>query len=787
MAADETLRYIKFDYQAHKEALLKRVRSRWPILWNDFLFNGNASFGVVLVDLISWSTATMAFLVNRTAGENFISTMTLRESAQRIGSLVGYKLHGPAPATVQCQATLVAQATSDVTILANTLIRTNTSTVFEVEKDFVISAGNMTPITAVATLSINEVGPLVISTNVTAQNGSAFVDLIDSTINISDTVEEFQSIKFITPAHDQVYTVTAISSADSSGVNNRLVIDPVFNDGTKNASVQIAECDIFDSRITLIQGQTITEKFIAPSTSAPSFSVKLAQAPIIDNSVGVEVNGISWAAVDNLFTSGAADAVFSVRMLTSGTTVVQFGDNIFGAAIPLEAVIIVTYRIGGGVEGNISRNTINTSISGFVSGFSNPVTILIKNETSDGQGGLDPETVEEARANIPFFTRTNDRAVTLDDYQTMAGRFSDPQHGSVAYARATAPTNNSLLEGNIVIIYAWTRGSGSSLVPLSAPLKQALKEGLQKKAIGTDFVVIADGTEQPAKISLRFKTLQGFDLDETKSFVEKTLSDQITPLRPGSTIVYSDLVSLIDATFGVDNVTMATPVTDLVPSNPTELFTVPREDFVYVVDRLFSSSQVSVEDGSTISIYTAQLPVAPLSTWSVRLFMGTFELTVIPDSEPGYARLLRTGVLSSSNLIKSRINLLTGKVTLAIKGVQGILSMRLIPVQGYDRERSINVYAGYSGVLTQAKRREIRAALRSWSDQLRIGGTLYAKEISGVTASKANVTDVIKAVAGVSGVSRVALETPSSTDAKVTPAENELLHLSQVTLNNFTD
>lgn len=785
--ADETLRYIKFDYQAHKDALLQRVRSRWPILWNDFLFNGQASFGTVLVDLISWSTSTVAFLVNRTAGENFISTMTLRESAQRIGSLVGYKLHGPSPSTVQCQAQLVAVADSDVTILEDTLIRTNDGVVFEVERDFIIPAGELTPITPVATLSINEVGPLVISTNVTVQNGSPFVDLIDSTISISDVVEEFQSMRFITPDHDQVYTITAISSADSSGVNNRLVIDPVFNDGTGSTSTQIAECEIFESRITLVQGQTITDKFIAPSITSPSFSVKLSQTPVIDNSVGIEVNGIAWTTVDHLFTSGSTDAVFSVKTLASGTTVVQFGDDRFGASIPIDAVIVVTYRVGGGIDGNITRNTISTSISGFISGFSNPVTILIKNETSDGQGGLDAETVEEARANIPFFTRTNDRAVTLDDYQTIAGRFSHPQHGSVAYARATAPTNNSLLEGNLVIVFAWTRGSNESLVPLSAPLKQALKEGLQEKAVGTDFVLIADGTEQPAKISLRFKALQGFDLAETKSFVEKTLSNHITPLRPGSTIVYSDLVRLVDATFGVDNVTMATPVTDLIPSNPTELFTVPREDFTYTIDRLFSSSEISVEDGATISIYTAQLPVAPLATWSVRLFMGSFELTVIPDSEPGFARLLRNGVLSVSNDLKSRINLLTGKVTLAIKGVQGALSMKLVPVQGYDRERFVKVYAGYTGIVTQAKRREIRAALRSWSDQLRIGGVVYAREVDGVTASKANIMDVIEAVAGVSGVTRVALETPSSSDAKVTPADTELLRLGEVTLNNNTD
>jgi hypothetical protein len=785
--AAESLRYIKFDYQSHKDALLQRVRSRWPQLWNDFLFNGQSSFATLIVDLMAWSTAALAFAIHRQAGENFISTMTLRESAQRIGSLVGYNLKGPSPATVQCQAALVAAAASDVTILKDTLVRTNDGLVFEVTEDFVIVAGDLTPDTPIVTLSINETGANVLATNVSVQNGSPFVDLIDSTINISDFVEVNQSVQFTVPNLTQIYTITAIGSADASGVNNRLTIDPSYSDATAVTAAQIAECRVFDSRITLIQGQTITDKFVAPTVSSPSWTVKLSQTPVIDNSVTVEVNGISWTQVASLFLASSTGEVFAVKTLTSGTTVVQFGDDAFGVVIPTEATVVVSYRVGGGVDGNIATNTINTSISGFISGFSNPVTILIRNATSDGQGGLDAETVEQARSNIPFFTRTNDRAVTIDDYQTLAQSFSDAQHGSVAYARATNRNENSLLEGNIVVVYAWTKGSGDSLVPLSSPLKAALKSYLQTKAIGTDFVLITDGTEQPAKISLRFKVAQGFDLAETESFVEKTLRDLITPLRPGSTIIYSDLLRAIDSTLGVDNVAMATPITDLIPSNPTELFTVPREDFVFSVDRTFSSSSVSVIDGSTISVYTAQLPVAPLAVWSVRIFMGSFELTVLPDAEPGFARLVRTGVLSVSEDLKSRINLLTGKTTLAIKGVQGDLTMRLVPIQGYDRERSVNIFAGFTGTVTQAKRREIRAALRNWSEGLKIGGTIYAQEVDGVVASKANIKSVVSAVAGVTGVTRVALESPSSSELKVTAAETELMRLGVVVLNNSSD
>ena len=113
--------------------------------------------------------------------------------------------------------------------------------------------------------------------------------------------------------------------------------------------------------------------------------------------------------------------------------------------------------------------------------------------------------------------------------------------------------------------------------------------------------------------------------------------------------------------------------------------------------------------------------------------------------------------------------------------------MQLIPVQGYDRSRSINVFVGFKGITAQAKRREIRAALHSWSNGIKIGASVYASEVSGVTVSKANIKDVVKAISGVTEVTRVALETPSNTDLKITASSTELLNLGQITLNNQAD
>ena len=113
--------------------------------------------------------------------------------------------------------------------------------------------------------------------------------------------------------------------------------------------------------------------------------------------------------------------------------------------------------------------------------------------------------------------------------------------------------------------------------------------------------------------------------------------------------------------------------------------------------------------------------------------------------------------------------------------------MQLVTVQGYSTERVVNLYVGYTGDNTATKRREIRAALRAWSDGLSIGGYIYARRASNVSASTVSVTDVVSRVEGVDSVIRVALDNPANNETRVAAADYELLRVGTVYLNNQVD
>jgi len=792
--AAETLRYVKFDFQSQKDALQQRIRTRYPKLWNDFLTGG---FGTVIIDIVAWALATMAFLVNRQAGEQFIPTMTLRESAVRLGAFGGYQLRGPTAATVNCEVTLQSAQAALVSIPKGTLIRTSDTSAlpFEVAKDYNIVPGDLSPRTVIVNVDPSLAGANVLATTVIVTAQSANVDLSDSTIDLTQYVQSGQT--FQVTGDTNTYTIVSIEAAPGAVSNNRMVITPVWASASSVTTAQV-----FDKRVQIIQGQTVSDSFTAPSNNTTAFSVKLSTTPVIDNSISVTVNGDLWTQVASLTLAQLDTQAYVVRTFASGAVVATFGDGQFGAKLPTDAVISVTYRTGGGIKGNIDLTAINTSVTGIIPSTASPVTLLVTNQTSTGQGGRDAETLEEARVNIPFSIQTHSTGVTLSDYQTLASQFKDATLGSVAFARATTRPENGLLEGNIVIIYAWTTGQGGSLVNLSPPLKQALQTFLTSKSMATDQVLIFDGSSRPVPISLRFKTTPGFAVSDVQNSVSDTVKAIIQALRPGDTLVYSDLVRKLDETLGVDSVNMATPVADLTPSNATELFTVLQSDFVYNLTRNGLGTPVTTTDDGSTSLYTAQLPVSPLQAWSIRLFLGLNELTVVPGATPGFAELYGDNLSISTNVLpdaaklvdpepaegfKSTVNLLTGQVRLWLKGAPGDLTMKLNQVGGYSVERVLNVYIGYNGDNTQSRRREIRAALRSWSAGLPVGGAVYGSAVAGIRASKSSIQSVVEAVTGVQNVTRVALETPGNNAVRSLAQDFELLKLGQIVLNNQVD
>lgn len=122
--------------------------------------------------------------------------------------------------------------------------------------------------------------------------------------------------------------------------------------------------------------------------------------------------GRTWTILDDLLSSDASQTVAVAEIERDSTVFLRFGDGEYGAMPDVGDTFQASYRVGNGTAGNIGRDTLgHLVVNADIAQVRNPLP---------GAGGTDPETMEHIRQQAPYAFRTQLRAVTEDDYGTMA-------------------------------------------------------------------------------------------------------------------------------------------------------------------------------------------------------------------------------------------------------------------------------------------------------------------------------------------------------------------------------
>jgi len=179
--------------------------------------------------------------------------------------------------------------------------------------------------------------------------------------------------------------------------------------------------------VTAHHATPVVGEVLGTSDGSPGQRFMVSQAPVLPRRPGETVRLITaegsapWEEVDHFGGSGPDDPHF-VWHSSSGE--IEFGpqvrhpDGSFTqhGGIPVRGaqIGITGYRTGGGAQGNVGAETLRvlrTTIP-FVTGVIN---------ADSAAGGVDHETVEEAKARAPLTLRTGRRAVTTADVARLAG------------------------------------------------------------------------------------------------------------------------------------------------------------------------------------------------------------------------------------------------------------------------------------------------------------------------------------------------------------------------------
>ncbi|WP_055702950.1 putative baseplate assembly protein [Streptomyces silaceus] len=246
------------------------------------------------------------------------------------------------------------------------------------------------------------------------------------------------------------HLVSRIGRQDAGWVRCRVVEaaqgQPFYS---SSPTVRSASAFTIGGTTAVAHADVVRDELLGDSTGVPGQRVRLAHAPVVadrppllleiaENIEGLDDSGsgdgegsedgaggtgwVRWEVVDHFASSGPYDRHVT---LDAATGEIAFGPAVrepdgslrqFGAVPAKGAAIRATrYRTGGGRTGNVARGAIQVLRSSI------PYVARVENREA-ARGGVDGETVQEAKVRAPIALRAQERAVTARDYEELARR-----------------------------------------------------------------------------------------------------------------------------------------------------------------------------------------------------------------------------------------------------------------------------------------------------------------------------------------------------------------------------
>ena len=271
---------------------------------------------------------------------------------------------------------------------------------------------------------------------------------------------------------DSTWSPYSLAANDKKGIQRTYELIS-YNSITEvyNYTTSVAVTNSGESDLNFYEGVTTIETFTATSDNSPSFT--LTGSPIIENSILVRLIGdsnqetnllkvnsfLSPNAQNEQYANGDTIPIPYILIVNEDETVsVEFGSTSLLSSstrrLSVGQNIRVLCRIGGGVDGNLSKNAIppETAKSMYVTpiggGAAVNITPTFYNPAA-GTGGADGETAEHAAVYAPLSIRTAEKTVTQEDYSIILDQHSDIIT-SKSYGGLNMPSNFYDLYGEYI-------------------------------------------------------------------------------------------------------------------------------------------------------------------------------------------------------------------------------------------------------------------------------------------------------------------------------------------------
>ena len=346
------------------------------------------------------------------------------------------------------------------------------------------------------------------------------------------------------PRENRVVTVS--SPLDGEQVSYTLykaqngIIDFSNSDGSISLTFDESNEGLSFNNLVLIEGALIRKEGNFGAGNGVKF-VSLEISPVVEGSVEVyltdgnaETTG-RYTEVENLYyVSGGDSKVFQVVSDDDYKATLVFGDNILAKAPTPGDRFSIIYRAGGGTRGNLPKSFINVPTQGTAFGLGIPATGALRpgviENSTQATGGGDAETIAHAKRYAPLAFRSQDRLVTILDYQAFSNSFIS-SYGSVG--KAIAATRRAFSSANIIDVYILEKANDLQLKKASPSFKKQLIDAMEPKKMLTDDIVVVDGL------------IRTLDIITTIRIPKE--------LKESEEVIKQSVASIINSYFNVDN------------------------------------------------------------------------------------------------------------------------------------------------------------------------------------------------------------------------------------------
>lgn len=419
--------YTSRDYASLREDLITAIQLRIP----DWTAEDPTDFGLALLEAFAYIGDITSYYVDRAANEAFLPTATRRESLSDIAKTLGYF---PSNARAAAAPIKIFNPTSQrIGILNGTQFVTNVtanqelkSLTFEIRKPPNTST-EIPPTTSYQIATYAQSGTTITITysgNLTSAYAANDVITISGLTGsgtamngnrVLRTISHSSGTTTITFTADSSATVSAVTAPTGAYLTayNSFIADEgvtVLNEniGVSNGGPDqefiIRANSIIEDSVSVICGQLGNPAYTAYSNT-----------PLDPRYGAYRFGPANWTTYVPFYRTTSVtslspnDSIFYLETNSNDEYVIRFGDGTNGRIPSKDSTVYVTYRVGGGIAGNIPAGV---SLIG--------PDLLTAVTDSPASGGTERESNASIRRNASSMFRSKDRAVSNQDFSDLA-------------------------------------------------------------------------------------------------------------------------------------------------------------------------------------------------------------------------------------------------------------------------------------------------------------------------------------------------------------------------------